>query len=112
LLELKPQSIYSYLASITNKNNKFIVEKKLYSQYRINRYLSLHKKGIALIQDLNKTFYKLTDLEHYNLLFDFYPKVGFIQTKGALISNKEFIDAKIYNKLQRSATDIKRVLHG
>jgi hypothetical protein len=77
--EIKKMTIFDHLSNITDKkvnwNTLNDVDKKAFSPYLINRWLSMNMDFIEIVNELQKyTIGQLSAAETYKLYFEFLPK--------------------------------------
>ena len=105
----EPKNIFSYITSILNGKIKYSVNDKIYSQYVINYFISQHKDTVKFVELLNTNKMKLSNIEHYNICFNYCPKVGFLKTNK--MPKKTKIDNEIFSHSKMSSSDIYRILN-
>ena len=96
----KPASIFDHLANITNKKTEWSAlteqDRKSFSPYLINRWLSMHPDLIEIVDMFQQyTIGPLSKKHVYQLYFDFLPKQKtfnkYIKGKKANKYNKELV---------------------
>jgi hypothetical protein len=101
MLEIKKMTIFDHLSNITDKKVKWDtlndVDRKAFSPYLINRWLSMNMDFIEIVNELQRyTIGQLSAAETYKLYFEFLPKQKqfnkYIKGKKADKFNQELVE--------------------
>jgi len=103
-----PEKPYDYVKSIIKRNHPKLEMTKMYSKFMVNRWLSLHRNTIGIVDYLNTTKIKLTDQEHYDILYAYCKKVEYIPFCKYVKEVK--YEPELFKIAKLSLTDLKRIL--